>query len=200
MTLHDNAIALLVPDRSSVVYEDTQKLMLKTMADLHLDVGISLVFSRMDEFYTAYQQARNVLEWNRRIPDSLKKQISWDRRYPSEHRTHRYSEIEFYELMDEFEEPQKLIKYVHPALYRLREYDQETGNELYHTLEIYLQSFHNNKETANLLCIHRNSLAYRMEKICDIAKIDLNDSTTEFLLRLSYKLVEYLAINDLWHI
>ena len=39
-----------------------------------------------------------------------------------------------------------------------------------------------------------------MEKICDIAKIDLNDSTTEFLLRLSYKLVEYLAINDLWHI
>ena len=148
MTLHDNAIALLVPDRSSVVYEDTQKLMLKTMADLHLDVGISLVFSRMDEF----------------------------------------------------EEPQKLIKYVHPALYRLREYDQETGNELYHTLEIYLQSFHNNKETANLLCIHRNSLAYRMEKICDIAKIDLNDSTTEFLLRLSYKLAEYLAINDLWHI
>lgn len=102
--------------------------------------------------------------------------------------------------MDEFEEPQKLIKYVHPALYRLREYDQETGNELYHTLEIYLQSFHNNKETANLLCIHRNSLAYRMEKICDIAKIDLNDSTTEFLLRLSYKLAEYLAINDLWHI
>ena len=78
MTLHDNAIALLVPDRSSVVYEDTQKLMLKTMADLHLDVGISLVFSRMDEFYTAYQQARNVLEWNRRIPDSLKKQISWE--------------------------------------------------------------------------------------------------------------------------
>lgn len=200
MTLHDNAIALLVPDRSSVVYEDTQKLMLKTMADLHLDVGISLVFSRMDEFCTAYQQARDVLEWNRRIPDSLKKQISWDRRYPSEHRTHRYSEIEFYELMDEFEEPQKLIKYVHPALYRLREYDQETGNELYHTLEIYLQSFHNNKETANLLCIHRNSLAYRMEKICDIAKIDLNDSTTEFLLRLSYKLAEYLAINDLWHI
>lgn len=66
---------------SSVVYEDTQKLMLKTMADLHLDVGISLVFSRMDEFCTAYQQARDVLEWNRRIPDSLKKQISWDRRY-----------------------------------------------------------------------------------------------------------------------
>ena len=193
--------ALLIGTPAELLKEAIAHLhMSKTMADLHLDVGISLVFSRMDEFCTAYQQARDVLELNRRIPDSLKKQISWDRRYPSEHRTHRYSEIEFYELMDEFEEPQKLIKYVHPALYRLWEYDQETGNELYHTLEIYLQSFHNNKETANLLCIHRNSLAYRMEKICDIAKIDLNDSTTEFLLRLSYKLAEYLAINELWHI
>ncbi len=124
---------------------NTQKRMLKAMEDLHLDVGISLVFSRMNEF----------------------------------------------------NEPQKLVKFVHPALYRLREYDQETGNELYHTLEVYLQSFHNNKETANILCIHRNFLAYRMEKICDIAKIDLNDSTTEFLLRLSYKLAEYLEINDL---
>lgn len=89
---------------------------------------------------------------------------------PSEHRTHRYSEIEFYELMDEFEEPQKLIKYVHPALYRLREYDQETGNELYHTLEIYLQSFHNNKETANLLCIHRNSLHIEWKKSVTLLK------------------------------
>ena len=171
MTLHDNAIALLVLENcSSVVYEDTQKLMLKTMADLHLDVGISLVFSRMDEFCTAYQQARDVLEWNRRIPHSLKKQISWDRRYPSEHRTHRYSEIEFYELMDEFEGPQKLIKYVRPALYRLREYDQETGNELYHTLEIYLQSFHNNKETANLLCISYNLLHIEWKKSVTLLK------------------------------
>lgn len=197
MTIHDNALALLVPDRSSVIFEDTQKLMLKTMADLHLDVGISLVFSRMDEFYTAYQQARNVLEWNQRIPDELKAQIMWDRRYPSEHRTHRYSEIEFFELMDQFQNPETLTKFIHPALSRLKEYDRQTGNDLYHTLEVYLQSFHNNKETANILCIHRNSLTYRMEKILEVGKADLNDPTTEFLLRLSYKLTEYLEINHL---
>lgn len=200
MTIHDNAIALLVPDQSSVVYEDTQKRMLKAMAELHLDAGISLVFSKMDEFYTAYQQARNVLEWNRRIPYFLKKQIIWDRRYPSEHRTHRYSEIEFYELMDLVPEPDALASFIHPALYRLKEYDQKTGNELFHTLEVYLQSFHNNKETANILCIHRNSLAYRMEKIAEIGKADFNDPNTEFLLRLSYKIIEYLKINNKWHI
>ena len=86
---------------------------------------------------------------------------------------------------------------IHPALYRLNKYDQRTGNELYHTLEVYLQCFHNNKETANILCIHRNSLAYRMEKIIEIGKADLNDPMTEFLLRMSFKLVEYLKIRDL---
>ena len=45
--------------------------------------------------------------------------------------------------------------------------------------------------------IHRNSLAYRMEKIIEIGKADLNDPMTEFLLRMSFKLVEYLKIRDL---
>ena len=197
MTVHDNALVLLVPDQSSVIFVDTQKIMLKTMAEYHLDVGISLVFSKMDEFYRAYQQARTVLEWNHRIPDNLKKEISWDQRYPMEHQIHRYSEIEFYEMMNKIKEPEKLADYIHPALYRLNKYDQRTGNELYHTLEVYLQCFHNNKETANILCIHRNSLAYRMEKIVEIGKADLNDPMTEFLLRMSFKLVEYLKIRDL---
>ena len=56
MTVHDNALVLLVPDQSSVIFVDTQKVMLKTMAEYHLDVGISLVFSKMDEFYRAYQR------------------------------------------------------------------------------------------------------------------------------------------------
>ena len=138
MTVHDNALVLLVPDQSSVIFVDTQKIMLKTMAEYHLDVGISLVFSKMDEFYRAYQQARTVLEWNHRIPDNLKKEISWDQRYPMEHQIHRYSEIEFYEMMNKIKEPEKLADYIHPALYRLNKYDQRTGNELYHTLEVYL--------------------------------------------------------------
>ena len=66
-----------------------------------------------------------------------------------------------------------------------------------HLRYIYSVSITNNKETANILCIHRNSLAYRMEKIIEIGKADLNDPMTEFLLRMSFKLVEYLKIRDL---
>ena len=36
MTVHDNALVLLVPDQSSVIFVDTQKIMLKTMAEYHL--------------------------------------------------------------------------------------------------------------------------------------------------------------------
>ena len=101
--------------------------------------------------------------------------------------------------MNQVPEPDALASFIHPVLYRLKEYDQKTGNELFHTLEVYLQSFHNNKETANILCIHRNSLTYRMEKIAEVGKADFNDPNTEFLLRLSYKIIEYLKINNKWH-
>ena len=102
-----------------------------------------------------------------------------------------------YEMMNKIKEPEKLADYIHLPFTDWINNDQRTGNELYHTLEVYLQCFHNNKETANILCIHRNSLAYRMEKIIEIGKADLNDPMTEFLLRMSFKLVEYLKIRDL---
>lgn len=107
-----------------------------------------------------------------------------------------YSEIEFYELIAQIKDPKKLTDFIHPVLHRLKKYDMETGNELYRTLEVYLQCFHNNKETANVLYIHRNSLTYRMDKILEIGKADLNDPMTEFLLKLSFKLAEYLKIKD----
>ena len=70
-------------------------------------------------------RARTVLEWNQRIPENIKKEISWDRRYPMEHQIHRYSEIEFYEMMNKMKEPEKLADFIHPALYRLNKYDQD---------------------------------------------------------------------------
>lgn len=50
MTVHDNALVLLVPDQSSVIFVDTQKVMLKTMAEYHLDVGISWFFQKWMNF------------------------------------------------------------------------------------------------------------------------------------------------------
>lgn len=50
MTVHDNALVLLVPDQSSVIFVDTQKVMLKTIAEYHLDVGISWFFQKWMNF------------------------------------------------------------------------------------------------------------------------------------------------------
>ena len=45
--------------------------------------------------------------------------------------------------------------------------------------------------------MYSQEFAFRMEKIIEIGKADLNDPMTEFLLRMSFKLVEYLKIRDL---
>ncbi len=85
------------------------------MAEYHLDVGIALVFFQKWMNFTELISRRTVLEWNHRIPDNLKKEISWDQRYPMEHQIHRYSEIEFYEMMNKIKEPEKLADYIHPC-------------------------------------------------------------------------------------
>lgn len=194
MTIHDHKVVLLIPDPSPVVLEDKQKYMLQIMEELKLDVGISLAFSRMDQFFNAYRQACTVLEWNKRIPEEIQNRIQWDRRYPAEHRAHRYSEIQIYEMLKTSPDSANLRSFIHPALARLRQFDAETGNELYHTLDVYLHNFHNNKDTARVLNLHRNSLAYRLEKINEISKADLQDPATELLLRISFKIEEYLEI------
>ncbi len=195
MTIHNSAIAILMPSSSSVTLVENQRILLEFMSREKIDIGISLEFSKMDQFYNAYQQALRVIEWNKKIPVKLKEKISWDIRYPNEHNPHRYSEILFYDMLSEYPNRDRLKDFVHPALKRLKEHDKESGNELYNTLKIFLRNHHNSNETAKVLNIHRNSLAYRLDKIIEISKADLDDPATEFLLQTSFKIEDFLQMN-----
>lgn len=63
----------------------------------------------------------------------------------------------------------------HPGLDKLEAYDRSKNNELYRTLTQYLINERANTITADVLGIHRNSLAYRIQKIEEIIGEDLND-------------------------
>ena len=54
---------------------------------------------------------------------------------------------------------------IHPALYELMAYDEKNHAELTDTLEAYLLCRHNYVKTAERLCIHRNTLLYRLKRI-----------------------------------
>ena len=75
---------------------------------------------------------------------------------------------------------------VHPALNVLKKNDEETQNDLYKTLRVYLQNNCNLAHTARALKLHRNSLLYRLNKIRGLTDLDLDREAVREYLRLSY--------------
>ena len=73
-----------------------------------------------------------------------------------------------------------------PALRRLRE-EQQT--DLFHTLETYLDAGGNGVQTAELLCIHRSTLNYRLTRIEELCGAKLNEPLVRTNLQVALKLL-----------
>jgi purine catabolism regulator len=63
-------------------------------------------------------------------------------------------------------------------------HDQVDRTDLVATLEMYLDSACNASRTAEALRIHRNSVAYRLQRIKELAEVDLEDADTRLLVQL----------------
>ncbi len=74
----------------------------------------------------------------------------------------------------------------HPDLEKLYQHDKENNTEYYKTLEEYLLNERNQVETANILCVHRNTLAYRIKRIEEIIGKNLDDCALRQYLLMSY--------------
>ena len=82
-----------------------------------------------------------------------------------------------------------LQAFIHPDLLRLDSLDPQRTSHYLETLYAYLICGGNYTDTANYLGLHRNSLIYRMNRIQNIIKSDLNDVHNKHLLLISYLLM-----------
>ena len=77
-----------------------------------------------------------------------------------------------------------------PELTLLKEYDQENNTELFQTLKVFLALERNVLQTSKKLYIHRSTLSYRLERICKITNINLEDPKERLQLQLSFYFME----------
>ncbi len=77
----------------------------------------------------------------------------------------------------------------HPALEKLKEYDEKHGGELFETLYQFLRHERSLIDSAKSLNIHRNSLIYRIEKIRQMTELDLDDPDIREYLLFSYRIL-----------
>ncbi|MGM0688523.1 MAG: GAF domain-containing protein [Bacillota bacterium] len=145
--------------------------------EITVSVGIGKVSENIDDIKNSYQEARRAIFIARKF--GRKDQVT------------SYEALGAYKLLFSIKDDANLKLFVNQNLGPILEYDREKNNDvLITTIRQYIFSNYNNQKTADNLFIHLNTLKYRLQKIQDIAGIDLNDPETRLNLQLALKVLE----------
>lgn len=83
----------------------------------------------------------------------------------------------------------KPISYIHPMIKQLEEFDLKNKTDYVNTLEKYIVYICNSRRVSEKLHIHRNTLLYRLNRISEITKCDLEDEKLCTQLMLSFQMI-----------
>jgi PucR family transcriptional regulator, purine catabolism regulatory protein len=100
-----------------------------------------------------------------------------------------------YQLILSLSDREKLMAFCQRTLGELLEYDHRQHADLIKTLEAFFACHGNLSQTAEMLIVHRNTLLYRMNRINEIAQIDLNRPEIRLALHLALTIRRLLALN-----
>lgn len=175
MTFHKNSIAALVAFGDATYFSQEQLASLETFAKADfLRIGISNVFTKIEDFESRYTQACQAVDIDRQLKNGAC--------------ICRYLDYSFFDLLNSVAGSVELKSFYHPSLDLIKEYDHNNNTDLYHSLDTFLLCGCNIKLAAEKLFIHRNSLSYRLRRIAELTQLNFEDRNTCFLLEMSYRI------------
>jgi len=99
-----------------------------------------------------------------------------------------YNNLGVYGLLLKHNSMSELKDFVQEILGSFLEYDYNKKGDLYKTLEIYLESNCNVKETSEKMYTHYNTILYRVNKIKELTGIDFNQPDQKMNLQVAMRL------------
>lgn len=100
-----------------------------------------------------------------------------------------------YQLILGLSDREKLLSFCERTLGPLLDYDMRQHADLIKTLEAFFACHGNLSQTADMLIVHRNTLLYRMNRINEIAQIDLDRPEIRLALHLALTVRRLLTLN-----
>ncbi len=137
-----------------------------------LRCGLGRAANNVTEWRTSYREAEQALDMAQQL----------DERNPV-----YFGDLSVYRLLFKMAEHPDLVSFCNETLGALTKYDTEQHSNLLETLEAFFAHHGNLSQTAESLFIHRNTLQYRLERIAEIASIDLDNPETRLALQLAIK-------------
>jgi purine catabolism regulator len=89
--------------------------------------------------------------------------------------------------------PVDLARFVNEAIGSLLEYDANTANPLLPTVQAFVEHGGRLRDTAEHLYVHRNTLAYRLQRAAEILGVDLREADVRFGVELALKALPLLG-------
>lgn len=97
-------------------------------------------------------------------------------------------------LLTELSTVTNLEKYIDPALIFLLEYDKTHGTDYLRSLHQFYISNGNYADAAARANVHKNTMTYRIKKVCELTGISITDSTDSLRLHLSFIIMQAAGI------
>ena len=103
-----------------------------------------------------------------------------------------YEKIGIFKLLGEVKDRRILEKLYAAVLGPLDEFGKEKLEDYLNTLRLYLESGGKVQKTAEENFTHRNTVNYRIKKICDTLGIDLADGETRYMVQTALHIRDLL--------
>lgn len=105
-----------------------------------------------------------------------------------------FDDFIIYHLLNSSDNTQLLKDFYNNSIKLLVDYDTKNNTCLVNTLECYFECGGNMSETSKRLYIHRNTLLYRLDKIKEILKIDLENGEENLELQLGIHMMKLFTL------
>lgn len=178
----ESYLVLLCNPKDTTEYASLKELLDELTASFGISAGLSSIFTSISDARTHLSQATKALETGR--------MLGW------RNKLFEFDVMKVYVLLHELAQALDLECYRNTRLEKLEKIDEETGSEYYKTLLIFLASGGSKHKTSDAMKIHRNTLAYRLEKIEAVLGRSLDEGEFLFWTWLSTKVKEILEAKE----
>lgn len=158
---------------------EVQEQVKKRMKKLSVQVGIGDVANGAEEIPRSYKEAQDALTYG----GMLHKQSS----------VVAFSELGVFRILCKFAERNSLEEFVPKPLLKILKYDQENEADLLKTLQVFLECNGNASKAAKELFIHYKTILYRLERIKEVAQLDLEDNENRLELEMGLKMLRLMS-------
>lgn len=165
------------------IKELADELLVKFKADfpgLRLNIGWGLAHNDIHDARKSLLQAEQALR--------VAKSIS------AANQCMGFDELGFYKVLFNVKERNVLESFSNEVLHSLLENDRKHGTELVNTLTVYMELNGNFHQVSERLCIHKNTLKYRLDKITELSSKKLTNPQDRNLLNFATVVHKFLYI------